>query len=122
MNNSVTPERIINILKTQRFVFKDEKDLQFQISTTLTNLEINHGREFEFIPGCGDIIDFMIPDYIGMEIKIKGGKTDIYKQIRRYCKHSTILHLILVTTRNMQLPKDIEGCKCYVVNLNQAWL
>ena len=67
-------------------------------------------------------IDFIVAGRIGMEVKIKGGVSDIFRQCRKYCLSPDIAALILATNRPMGLPETIEGKPAYYISLGQAWL
>lgn len=69
-----------------------------------------------------NIIDFLLFDSIGVEVKIKGQKRAIYKQCERYCKFEKLKQLILVTNVSIGFPKEINGKDCYILNLSKAWL
>ena len=68
-----------------------------------------------------NIIDFLIDD-IGIEVKIKGGKREIFRQCTRYCEFERVKTLILVTNISMGFPPTINGKDCYLFKLGQAWL
>ena len=67
-----------------------------------------------------------IPDFfingLAIEVKIKGSKTSIYKQCKRYCEFDEVKALLLVTNRTMGFPKDINGKDCYFHSLGKSWL
>lgn len=110
---------IIRHLTKHRFQLEDEKALQKEIYKLL--LPIFPQIKKEFIIDKLNTIDFLI-DEIGIEIKIKGGKMEIYKQCERYCKTEVIKKLILMTNRSMGFPPFINGKDCYVINISKAWL
>lgn len=110
---------IYQSLSQYKFCVTDEKTLQGEISQVLANLGIPHKREVRL--SNRDIIDFMI-EGMGIEIKIKGTANDIYRQCQRYCEHSKVQQLLLVTNRAMGFPSKINGKPCYVLHLGKSWL
>lgn len=111
---------IVRALKSRPLPLNDEKELQAEISKLLESRGIPHKREVGL--GDGDVIDFMLPDGIGMEIKIKASKRQIYRQCKRYCGHAQLRTLVLVSATAMGLPVQIDGKDCYYVSLGAGWL
>lgn len=96
-----------------------EKILQKEIAEVLRQFQ----PADEFRLDDNNIIDFYLPGTgIGIEVKIKGSRKEIYKQCLRYCEFDRIKILVLVTNRSLGFPKTINGKPCYVVNLGTAWL
>lgn len=77
-------------------------------------------REFHFDEN--NIIYFLLDGSIGMEVKIKGGKRNIFRQCERYCQFEAVKIFILITNLSMGFPEEINGKTCYVVKLGNAWL
>lgn len=113
-------DHIIRTLSSRRFSLTNEKKTQEEIEASLTAAGIRNAREVRL--GDGDIIDFVIEGSIGAEVKIKGGKMDIFRQCQRYARHNALSALILVTNVPTGFPKEINGKPVYVVNLARAWL
>lgn len=111
---------ILRILTSRRFSLTNEKKTQEEIESALTEAGIRCVREVRL--GDGDIIDFLIEDSIGAEVKIKGGKMQIFRQVERYAQRDSISSLILVTNVPTGFPEEINGKPVYVVNLAKAWL
>lgn len=117
---------VLKLLKGERFVISNEKALQSDMATLFDRVnatelvKIPYERE-KALSDDKSIIDFFI-DGIGIEVKIKGRKVDIYKQVDRYLKCPEIRVLILVTTKVVPLSGSIGGRDVFVVNLNKAWL
>jgi len=113
---------IASLLKRKRFLLHDEKVLQRDIYTALLEI-MDPGfviKELQLDPD--NIIDFFVYDGIGIELKIKGSKRQIYKQCERYCRFDEIKSLILITNLSMGFPEQINGKDCYVLKLGSAWL
>lgn len=113
---------VIKSFKGKRFNLHNEKELQVEIYTTLI-VELPFGSVIkEFILDDKNIIDFLINKEIGIEVKIKGQRRNIFKQCERYCSFDYIKKLILVTNKSIGFPQQINGKDCYVINLGKAWL
>lgn len=118
MPHSVTlllPE-VIKKLQSVRLTLTDEKKTQEQLATVL-----GASCQREVNLADGDIIDFVV-GRIGIELKIKGGKRAIYRQIKRYCLSERLDAVILLSAVAMGLPSQIEGKPVHVVSLGRAWL
>ncbi|WP_210387821.1 hypothetical protein [Mesorhizobium sp. L-8-10] len=110
---------IFKALSGKRFTLSDEKRLQEEVQEVLDQEGIEYAREHRL--NQSDIIDFRCGP-VGIEIKIKGGKRDIYNQIERYAKHDCLEELILVTNVATGFPPELNGKPVYVLNLARAWL
>ncbi|TJW14381.1 MAG: hypothetical protein E5W82_10420 [Mesorhizobium sp.] len=115
----MTVQRIMGLLSTLRLPLSDEKRLQAAIADEFTLADIPFVREVRLSPA--DVIDFMAGE-IGIEVKIKGGKRDIYHQVERYAQHVRVKELILVSNVAMGFPPEIKGKPVYFHNLAKAWL
>ena len=113
-------QRILNVLSTYSFSLSDEKVLQGEISEVLDQEGIAHRREVRL--NDKDIIDFIFDGGIGMEVKIKGQKLAIYRQLKRYATSDQINQLILLTSVSMGTPGVIEGKPTSVLSLSKAHL
>jgi hypothetical protein len=78
--------------------------------------------------GDGDIVDFLVITEVmplsgvAIEVKIKGSRRAIYRQIERYCRHDAVEEIVLATNVPMSLPATIGGKSAYVANLSRGWL
>lgn len=116
----MTPEELIDKLRPYKFDLTNEKRLQLEIWKIL-------GDTIHIVPEYrldkGSVIDFLLPTLsIGLEVKIKGSSTSIYRQCIKYCEYDEIQSLILITNKSMGLPETINGKKCYLMSLGKAWL
>lgn len=118
---------IIDLLNRGRFPLADEKVLQAEMASAFTDAGVLFKREVTLAPG--DIVDFLVIDMqevrlsgIAIEVKIKGSRRNIFKQLQRYCAHPTVREIILATTVVMGLPETINGKPATVVNLGRGWL
>lgn len=110
---------ILKLLSSTRFDTSNEKLVQVAVEKLFTANGIKFSREKTI--SKGSIIDFLCGD-TGIELKIKGNKNYIYKQLDRYSKFEEIHALILLTSKSMGLPEEINGKQLYVVNMSKAWL
>lgn len=116
---TATASSIISALRQHRFRLGDEKRLQTEIAACLSNANISFAREVRL--DGKNRIDFLA-DRIGIEIKIKGGRMDIYRQLQRYAAFDGIGELILITNAAMGLPSEIGSKPIYYVSLGAGWL
>lgn len=117
----MTLDAIVKTLSWVKFPLQNEKLLQAEISKVLP-LCMREYTLHDSNGACGTIDFFSIRSGVGVEIKIQGGKKQIYRQVKRYCDSFEIKALVLVTNRSMGLPAEINGKPCVVVNLGEAWL
>lgn len=107
-------------LMQYRLSIANEKETQRDIEFLLTQAKIPFEREKTL--GEAGIIDFLVDDTIGLEVKIKGTKMAIYRQCKRYCLSPQIDHLILATLGANTLPVNVEGKSTSVLSLSRAFL
>ena len=117
MTDSV--KEIFSVLSPQRFLISNEKSVQSAIENVFKNSGIAYKREVTL--NEDSIIDFMIGD-VGIEVKIKGQKRAIYKQCLRYSEFEAIKSIILVTSVNTGMPKQLNNKDVYILNISRAWL
>lgn len=104
-------------IKSHRFNLTDEKTTQAEIFPFIQYL----GFEKEYHLDSENIPDFFA-DGIAIEVKIKGQKAAIYRQLKRYSVFEEVHALILVSGRSMGLPGIINDKPCYYINLTRAYL
>lgn len=112
--------QVVGALRKKRFILSDEKDLQNQIAEALHATAIDHQREV--IIGARERVDFMVPDGIAIEVKIKGGKLAIFRQLKRYAESELVNEIILLSSVSMGLPSTINGKPAHFVSLGEQWL
>ncbi len=118
-SDKMTAQEIIQTIQCNRFDLQDEKVLQNQISQSFDLNFVVYRKEFRLDEK--NILDFLIDD-VGVEVKIKGSKRQIYKQCERYCGFDRIKSLLLITNRSMGFPSEINGKPIYIFNLGKSWL
>jgi hypothetical protein len=112
--------QVVGALREKRFILSDEKDLQSQIAGALDAAAIDYQREV--IIGARERVDFMIFDGIAVEVKIKGGKLAIYRQLKRYAESDQVREIILLSSVSMGLPLSINGKPTHFLSLGEQWL
>ena len=110
---------IIHLINSFRFPLTDEKMLQGAIEEKFESAGFDYRREVRL--DRHNIIDFTVGE-IGIEVKIKGARLNIYKQVERYVEFDAIKRLLLVTNIAMGLPQLVKGKPVHVVDLARAWL
>lgn len=115
----MTPSDLLNLLGSYRLPTATEAELQTQIAGVLWNNGIEHEREVRLAPG--DRIDFLVSG-TGIEVKIKGGKRPILRQLERYATSPRISGLLLVTGVALGLPAEIRGKPVAKLSIGRAWI
>lgn len=129
---------IIALIETHRLPLSDEKDLQAELAAVLGGAGISYRREVRL--SATDIVDFMVWDLadsqlspddavsrlgapaLAIEVKIKGQRRAIYRQLERYCAHDDVAELVLATNVPMGLPDAINGKPVALARLSRGWL
>lgn len=112
---------LARVIRARRCDLSDEKRTQADIAEALVAEGLSFRREARLAPG--DVIDFLVQERFGVEIKLRGArKKDVYRQLQRYAGHDTIEGLLLVSNLSMGLPAEIEGKPVWFLSLGQAWL
>lgn len=111
---------LTHMLERARIPFTDEIDLQDKLFALLDGWRFKVEREVRLSPR--DRIDFVVDDHIGIEVKIKGSKRDIYRQLERYAGFAQLHRLILVSSVAIGLPATIGGKPVTLISLGSAWL
>jgi hypothetical protein len=103
-------------LRTHRFRFVDERELQIGIDQVLRSAGLEVTREASL--GAAGTIDFLVGD-VGVEIKVRGTRADVTRQVHRYLQSASLRSLVLVTTRATLrgLPEAISQKPVHVVHL-----
>lgn len=112
--------KVVSLIRETPLVMNNEKRLQDEIEKVFLESGVPCRREVDL--GGGDVIDFMLPSGVGLEVKIKEGKRAIYRQCKRYCSHAQVTNLVLVSGTATGFPEEIHGKPCYVVSLGAGWL
>ena len=113
-----TIAELVHLLTSHRFRWSHEEELQVGIAQVLTAAGIEHQRE-AVLAGAGRI-DFLLPDGIGLEVKVDGAPAEVARQVLAYARHPEITALIVVTARAgtaRLLPASSHGKAIHVVSL-----
>jgi hypothetical protein len=82
-------------------------------------------EEREVRLGGADRIDFLFRSGLGIEVKVKGQATAVWRQLRRYAVHNDrVRALLLVTTIARHAagsPADLDGVPVHTYVLRGAW-
>jgi hypothetical protein len=95
-------------LRTHRFRYSGERELQAGIEQVLRAAGLEVKREAPL--GDAGTIDFLI-ESLGIEIKVRGSRADVTRQVHRYLQHDALAGVLVVTTRAAlaRLPPRISG-------------
>jgi hypothetical protein len=112
--------KILKAIGRFSYCFSNEAELQNGLAVALSCAGIEHAREV--ILSKRDRIDFLAGD-VGVEVKIKGGITDLTSQLFRYAGFPQISALVVVAGKNTlaNLPAEINGKPVHVVRIARAF-
>jgi hypothetical protein len=114
-------DKVLSILSKHRFSLYSEVVLQRELFDVFVINKIDIEKEYTFNEQSR--IDFFhFGEGLGIEVKIGGGRKNIYRQCERYLKLPEVKSLILVTNKAMLLPATINDKEVRVLNLGMAWL
>lgn len=116
---SETVKKLLSVAQRARVCVTDEKRAQAELAVVFADAGIIAEREVVLSPR--DIVDFMV-DGVAIELKIKGSRKAIYRQLERYAEHDRVHEILLLTSRCMSLPDTINGRPAAVGSLSLAWL
>lgn len=110
-----TPQ-LVTILKSRRFNFTSEEELQEGIALALCEEGVSFEREKVLAPGSR--IDFLTSG-LGLEVKLECNLAALTRQLHRYAQCDEVKALVVVTsrTRHMALPLSLNGKTIEVVHL-----
>jgi hypothetical protein len=109
-------ESIENLLRSYRFNFTSEDELQSAVEAVLRENNVEFVRECKM--SGKDRIDFLIGN-IGLEIKVGFSYADVVRQLHRYAQSEQIEALVLLTSRLQHvMPKEINGKLLCTVNIS----
>lgn len=111
---------IVTMLQRARLPLSEEKVTQASIEELLTFKGIEFNREFRL--SDADIPDFFLADGICIEVKVRGQRKSIYRQLARYAAHEQVKGIILATSVCMRLPENICGKLALTTSLSAGWL
>lgn len=112
---------IERLLRTHRFRFVNERELQDGIELVLRGAGLAITREASL--GAAGTIDFLVDD-LGVEVKVAGSRADVVRQVHRYLQVDALSSILVVTTRAQlaRLPASIAGKPVRALHLTGgAW-
>lgn len=98
-----------DLLARYRISGMSEAVVQKQIERVLTQEGVEFCREVEIAPG--DRIDFMVGT-VGVEVKTKGTRSQIIRQLARYVRNERVEEIILAASSRrilVSVPDEITG-------------
>ena len=111
---------LINILEQIKVGFLPQET---QIHSIIAESLVKNGIEFqhEYRLSSDSRIDFLSGN-IGIEVKKSTVKDkNLLKQLKKYSESDKISKIILVTTKSVNIPSDINNKQIYIVNLYRNW-
>lgn len=120
MHPKLLQARIVALIENTRINVSTEASAHAAISAALTTGNIDHTCEVRLTDK--ERIDIMAGT-VGIEIKVKGSRNDIYRQLQRYAALPEVDALILVTA--MGFPRTlntIDTVPFAVASLSRGWL
>ena len=119
--SAVQLSRVISsIVQRGRFDLSDEKRTQTQLADALTAAGLPFAREHALSEG--DVVDFLVAGILAVELKIKGSKKAIFRQLERYAGHDCVHAILLVSALAIPLPATIKGKPAATASLAFGWL
>lgn len=116
MSEKFTAEELCRYIDGVPYGFNTESELQLGISGRLTSVGVVHRREVQLTPT--DRIDFMI-GRLGAEVKTKGGRSALLRQLHRYAQSEEVDELLLITTSPplARIPNTVVGIPVHTLVL-----
>ncbi len=112
---------VLSALKGFRADMNNEKNTQQQLHQVLTAKGFDFVREYYL--DKNNIPDlFNAAAGIAIEVKIKGQKSAIFKQLLRYSRFEQVKILVLCSNKSLGLPTLINGKPAYYIHLGKAYL
>lgn len=111
----------LDALENRGFTTVSERGLQDQIATALAEAGFRFEREARLSPS--DVVDFLVGD-VALEVKNRGGRTEVLRQLHRYAGNDRVAHVALATTRwaHANMPAQLQGKPVTVIALYRGCL
>lgn len=112
---NATLSRLAQIVRSNRYRFADEYDLQDGVAEALRLAEVPFEREVKV---RGGRLDFLVEGF-AVEVKVTCPRSDVERQARRYIEGGEVDGVLVVamTPKHGALPKEIAGKPVEVVIL-----
>ena len=103
-------------LRRHRFRYADERELQAGVEHVLRSAGLSVAREAAL--GALGVVDFLV-DGLAVEVKVRGTRVEVVRQVHRYLQHEEVRGLLLITTRAAlaRVPATIAGKPVYAHHL-----
>lgn len=117
----MTLSELADIVRSNRYRFADEYDLQDGIETALVLEDIQFERE---VIVKGGRLDFLVEGRLAIEVKVTCPRTQVERQIRRYIDGGQVEGVLVVamTPKAGALPSEVAGKPVEVVVIAGAGL
>lgn len=105
----MTIDDYADILRSHRYRFTNEDELQRGIAEVLLSVGCGFSREF---PSRVGRIDFLLAGGICLEVKVDGSRAALLRQLSRYARSGQFDGLIVVASRRRliaEFPAELEG-------------
>lgn len=109
----------IKVLWGYKFNLHSEDALKTQMAEVLKLAGLSYVREYEL--DKKNRIDFF-GSGVGIEVKIKGTAQSTLKQCEGYAAFDEVKSLILVTSKTIGFPAELNGKPVFVVRVGNNWL
>jgi hypothetical protein len=110
-----TVDAVLAAIRSRRFVFATERELQDGIESVLREQGLAFGREAIISPR--DRADFLVEPGICIEVKVDSTLSEVTRQLHRYAQIKDVAALVVVTSlhRHRALPSVLSGKPVHVV-------
>lgn len=107
---------MVEALRSNRFTFGDEDELQRGIDLALHGAGLTADREVRL--SSTDRPDFMV-EGVAIEVKVDGTANALIRQLARYALHPSVIAIVVVTNRARltAMPEAINMKPVHVVSL-----
>lgn len=88
----------------------DEYRIQASVARVLTAAGIPFQTEFAL--SATDRVDFLVDGCVAVEVKVRGSRISVLRQLQRYARNDRISGVVLAATRRTLLaglPKELHG-------------
>jgi hypothetical protein len=107
-------EQVDRLIRSHRFRYTDEDQLQEGIAAVLGEAGLDPEREVRL--GRRDRVDIMVGG-IAIEVKVAGSAAGAFEQLQRYAAHDEVEALVLVTSQYQRLPDKAGGKPLSTISL-----
>jgi hypothetical protein len=107
-------EHVDRLIRSHRFRYTDEDQLQVGITAVLEEAGLAPEREVRL--SARDRVDIMV-GAVAIEVKVDGSAASALEQLQRYAKHDRVEALVLVTSQYQRLPDKAGGKPLSTISL-----